>query len=471
MSPSLTPPLPPTPLGFRGGTLGALLPLLLVVGGVSALGLAGAPDERGFWPVLLTALGLGTALAVRPGAYAEQVLRGMSQPIVALLILAWMLAGVLATTLTAGGFVDALVAATRALGLGGGTFCAAAFLLTAAVSTATGTSLGTLILCVPVLYPAGVLQAADPTILAGALLGGATFGDNVSPVSDTTIASATSQSAEIGPVVRSRLKYALPAAALALLGAGLLGSAPSPMTDSAPPDGTVSLAPLALGLGPATAFVLLLRRSALVPALLAAAAVAIAVGLLLGLLTPGALLQVDRDAYAATGILRDGMERAVGLSVFTLLLMGLVQGFLASGTLDRWLAGWVDSAGGVVREEARLVGATSAAVLLTTHSVVALLAVGPLGQAMAGQVPPERRANLMDLTVCVWPFLLPVYIPTLLAASLTGSASGDVPGVSALHVGMANLHSWGLLLMLVLAVAAGYGRERPGIGGMEPGIP
>ena len=64
----------------------------------------------------------------------------------------------------------------------------------------------------PLIYPAGVGSGVQPAVLVGAILGGATFGDNISPVSDTTIASATTQDADLGGVVRSRMRYALPAA-------------------------------------------------------------------------------------------------------------------------------------------------------------------------------------------------------------------------------------------------------------------
>ena len=49
-------------LSFRGGTIGALAPFALFLIGVAWLGLSGAPDERGFWPVLLAALILGLLL-------------------------------------------------------------------------------------------------------------------------------------------------------------------------------------------------------------------------------------------------------------------------------------------------------------------------------------------------------------------------------------------------------------------------
>lgn len=445
-------------LDFRLGTVGALAPLLVFVAGVAALGLSGAPDERGFWPILLGALGVGFLLARSPSRYAEAVLSGMSRPIVMLMVLAWMLAGVLASALTNGGFVEALVSLSAQFGLEGGSYTAAAFLTAALVSTSTGTSLGTLILCVPLLYPAGVLQGADPTWLIGALLGGATFGDNVSPVSDTTVASATSQGAEMGAVVRSRLRYALPAAAVALGLAWALGSGGAAASPAGGEAG--GLGALWLGLGPVTAVVLLLRRTHLVPALLAGAFIAFAVGTVLGLFGVGDLLRIDAEAFGARGLILSGMERGVGISVFTILLMGLVGGFQGTGLLDRWIDRLSTRIDSPRAAEARIVGATSLAVLLTTHSVVALLAVGELGNKLgsAAGVPATRRANLMDLTVCTYPFLLPFFIPTILASSLTVGGGPGVPSVPALAAGFANIHSWALLAMTLFAVTSGYGR-------------
>ncbi|MGH9464410.1 MAG: Na+/H+ antiporter NhaC family protein, partial [Thermoanaerobaculia bacterium] len=214
---------PGSRLEFRGGTAGALAPFVLFLAGVAWLALAGAPDERGFWPVLLAALALGLFLARDRERWAEAAIAGMSQPIVAIMVMAWVLAGVLAALLNASGLVEALVWAARAAGVGGSAWAAAAFLVACLVSTATGTSLGTLILCAPLLYPAGGPLGADPRLLAGAILAGATFGDSISPVSDTTIASATTQGATIASAVRSRMKYALPAGAAALAGYALLG--------------------------------------------------------------------------------------------------------------------------------------------------------------------------------------------------------------------------------------------------------
>ena len=151
----------------------------------------------------------------------------MAQPVVLLMITAWLLAGALSSVLASSGFVDALVWCARALDVRGGAYVAAAFLACAVVSTSTGTSFGTILICGPLLYPAAAGAGVHPGALLGAILGGATFGDSISPVSDTTIASAGTQGADIGGTVRARLKYVLPAGAVALVVALAIGGAAS----------------------------------------------------------------------------------------------------------------------------------------------------------------------------------------------------------------------------------------------------
>lgn len=463
-------------LRFRGGYVGALAPFVLFLAGVAWLAWSGAPDERGFWPLLVAAIGLGLALARDRRGYAEALTRGMSQPLVGLMILAWLLAGLMAQILNAGGFVESVIWLTREVGVAGGGFVVISFLMCCLVSTATGTSLGTLVLCAPLLYPAGVAVGAVPEVLMGAILGGATFGDNISPVSDTTIASAGTQGAAIGDVVRTRLRYALPAAAVALVAYGLLGAGESTM----PPQGGAGAGPSALPLllAPATALILLLTGRHLVHGLLAGAGVGLTVALAAGLLTPAQLLHVEPGHFRAEGVLLSGLERGVGVSVFTLLLMALIGGLEASGFLASLLDRMEAHSRSAAAAEWRIFGAISAAALITTHSVVALLAVGPLARRTGERVglTPVRRANLLDVTVCTYPFLLPYCIPTVLAASLTiGEATaGDgavvAPALSPWTVGLHNVHSWALLAMVVVAIATGYGRaaDRAAVGGERP---
>ncbi len=449
----------PQYLQFRGGWMGALAPFALFLAGVTWLGLSGAPDERGFWPILLAALTLAMFLVRDRQAWAGVVLRGMSQPIVMLMIMAWMLAGVLASFMNASGFVESLVWAGERIGLTGGGYVAISFLICCLVSTATGTSLGTIILCAPLLYPAAAALGADPVILMGAVLGGATFGDNISPVSDTTIASATTQGADIGGVVRSRLRYALPAAAVALVLYVYFGG--SGETVSGSTLGVGGPAGLPMLAAPLLVVVLLMGRIHLLEGLLTGIVAAAVLGLILGVIEPAQILYLDVESFTARGLIIDGMERGIGVSVFTLLLMGLVAGLEASGILARLVdatSGRAKSARGV---EIWMFVTASAAVLLTTHSVVALLAVGGFAQRAGLQfgIGSYRRANILDMTVCTYPFILGYCIPTVLAASMTTSgAAVGLPHLSPLQIGLVNFHSWALLGMTLIAIATGYGR-------------
>ena len=447
-------------LKFRGGVLGTLAPFVLFLAGVAWLGLSGAPDERGFWPVLTAALALAMLLAVDRTEWADTVVRGMSRPIVLLMILAWLLAGVLASLINASGFVDALVWAAQAGGVRGGGFAIASFLICCLVSTATGTSLGTMILCAPLLYPAAAGLGADPVILMGAIIGGATFGDNISPVSDTTIASASTQGADIGGVVRSRIKYAVPAALLAVVAYGLLGGTDG--TQVAEEASTGSLTALAMGIAPAVVVALLIARRPLLEGLLTGILVATGVGLALGLIRVDQLIFINVEKFSAQGLIIDGMERGIGISIFTILLSGLVAGIEASGILGRIVDGTSKRITSARGAETWMFSTVSAAVLLTTHSVVALLTVGSYAKRIGERFGLDRyrRANILDLTVCIYPFIVPYCIPTVLASSTTSSGlAAGLPHLAPLQIGLVNFHSWALLLVTVLAIATGYGRS------------
>jgi len=448
------------PLRFYGGAVSVFAPFVLFLTGVAWLGFHQAPDERGFWPVLLAALSLGMLLARDRVRFSEEVIHGMSKPLVIIMILAWLLAGVLGKVMQATGFVEATAWLASEAGVRGGAYVIAAFVICSIVSTATGTSLGTLLVCGPLLYPAGGALGASPTILAGAILGGSTFGDNISPISDTTIASALTQDADIAGVVKSRLRYALLAGTLALIAYGALGT-----TDAgAAARPGVAGEPMGLFMlaVPVLVVSLLLRGRHLLEGLIFGILSAIAIGLVFRLIEPGALLYIDAERYAARGLLVEGMERGIGASIFTLLLMGLVAPLEASGMLDRIVA----LAGNRVHSkrgaEASIVGVTTAAALITTHSTVALLTAGDFTRR-AGErfgIGKYRRANLMDITVCGLPFILPYMIPTILAAGTTTAGEGfGMPRLSAFDVGLVNFHSWALLAVLTFAVVTGFGRD------------
>ena len=454
----------PAPLTFYGGIAGALAPFAAFLGGVAVLAFAKSPDEKGFWPILLGALILGLLLARDRARYCEAMLDGMSQRVVMVMLCAWLFAGVLGTILAASGFVGALAWLARAAHLTGGGYVAAAFLACALVSTATGTSFGTILLAGPLLFPAGGPAGADPAVLMGAILGGATFGDSISPVSDTTIASSGSQDADIGGTVRSRLRYVLPAGLVALVVSALTGTRADVIALQGVAAATsLDARPVALVMlgAPALVILMLLRQRHLIEALLLGIALSVVLGLSLRLLTPYAMLHLAPGTFGATGLVVDGMQRALGVSVFTLLLVALVGTLQATDVLERLVAAAANRATGAQTGEWWIVGVVSAAVLITTHSVVAILAVGAFARQTGERfgLSRYRRANLLDLTVCTWPFLLPWFLPTILAASASGGAGNyGMPVQSPWSIGMHNSYAWALVGMVVVSVVTGYGR-------------
>lgn len=429
-----------------------MAPFVVFILGVSWLGLAGAPDETGFGPILLIALGVGTLLATDRERYANAVIEGMSHRVVMLLVLAWLLAGVLGALLRGSGVVEALLWSADEMGVRGGGYVVATFAVCAVFSTVTGTSLGTILVCAPLLYPGAGDLGADAAFTLGAILAGATFGDNISPISDTTIASATTQGADLGGVVRSRMRYALPAAVVSVVVFALFGGSGDGVASAGPSlDGSPDA--LVMMVVPIVVLLLLLRRHHLVVGLFAGIALAAATGLLTSRFALSELLRIDADNFVASGLLLDGMRRAYGVSIFTILLMGLVGGLQASGLLDRVVEGIGRRATSARNAEWWIFGSVSLATLLTTHSAVAILTVGPLTRSVgeSAGVGPYRRANILDVAVCTYPFLLPFFIPTILVASMTTGVTG-MPRLGPLDAGLHNVHSWALLAVLLASI-------------------
>jgi Na+/H+ antiporter NhaC len=203
---------------FYGGRWMSALPLaIFVVWAVFQSGVLQIGDTTGLVVGMLVALIVGMLFAKGDWKqYANTIFEGMTQPVAATAIVAWLWAGMFADTLQVGGFVDGLIWAATALNIGADLFPAAAFILAGLLATGIGTGYGTVVAFTTLFFPAGVLLGASPVLTFGAILSGAVFGDNLAPVSDTTIVSAVTQNSDIGGVVSSRFKYAIVAAAIAL---------------------------------------------------------------------------------------------------------------------------------------------------------------------------------------------------------------------------------------------------------------
>ncbi|MEM8892609.1 MAG: Na+/H+ antiporter NhaC family protein, partial [Bacteroidota bacterium] len=331
------------------------------------------------------------------------------------------------------------------------------------VSLSTGSSFATILICGPLLYPSGGILGAHLPSLAGAILAGATFGDFIAPISDTTIASSLSQGADIGKVVKSRIKYMVPVFIFACLSFYI--SADSGFTAVKGLEAKLSGVPNALPmlLVPALIIYLFLKGKHLLEGLLLGLLFGVVLALLLGLLQMDQVFSLDLENFGSKSFVIDGINRAVGISFFTILLMGMVATLKASGLLDK-LVKFAASKSTSAGDGERWIAATSAAsVLLTTHSIVAILMLAEFSKESGEKlgIGSVRRANILSIVVCVFPFLLPYFIPVILMAntSMSGQDFG-IPSVNALETGLHNFLAWGLLAMVLFLVIFGWGRKK-----------
>ena len=122
----------------------------------------------------------------------EVYARGMGEPNIMIMCLIFILAGAFATIAKGSGAVDAAVTIAQSL-VPAKLMVAGVFLVSCLISLAIGTSCGTIAAVTPIaLGFAGPLQLS-PALLMGAVVGGAMFGDNLSMISDTTIAATRTQ--------------------------------------------------------------------------------------------------------------------------------------------------------------------------------------------------------------------------------------------------------------------------------------
>lgn len=391
----------------------ALTPLLLFLALFFGAGLyyTAQGEAMGFYqlraPVaILPALALGVWLARRRGVPAQQtLLQGMGDGNVMLMCLIFLLAGAFATVSKAIGAVDAVVA----LGLGAlpaGLILPGLFVVAAFVSLSIGTSMGTLAAVVPIAL--GVADAAglDRVLVTSAVLGGAMFGDNLSIISDTTIAATRSQGAEMRDKFRENFRIALPAAIATIVLLATLG-------DAAPVEGPDAASPW-----------LVLPYVVVLGLALAGLDVVLVLGI--GLVVSGVfgfVLAQEYDVVSFAGDIYLGFESMVEITLLSILIGGLAALIRATGGLA-WLAQVIAkfARGHTGRRSGELSIAALAAGsdALTANNTVAILVTGSLAKDIAQRhdISPRRAASVLDIFACVVQGVLPYGAQILLAASL-----------------------------------------------------
>lgn len=455
-------PLPAERVGMVGGPLTALVPALVLVSVLVWLSLEERASISGFWVGGWAALAVGLILTTNRHAFADSVIRGLSDKTGAVIVTAFIFAGVFGALLAGGGLVDGLLWLGLETGLQGALFTVLAFVLACLFAAGTGTSVGTVVAMVPVLYPTGIFLGADPAMLAVAILAGGAFGDNIAPVSDTTISSAYTQRAEMGDVVRSRLPLSLSAAAVALVVFGIFGGGGEvtgrQVEAEATPVGLVMVIPFAL------VIFLAMRRQHIIASLTWGSLATIALGFVTGLMRPGEVFSIPAERGESTGLIENGIAGVTGAVILVLFILALAQLLADSGLMGRILAKLErQAAKGVRSAELTIVGVSLLFSIPLGANAPAILLVGPtlarpLG--MSHNLAPARTANLLDCSVCTVFYMLPWhnavivwYATVLVAADEFGL---PIPSIAAAFL---NPYAWALLVVLLISVITGWNRR------------
>ena len=356
-------------------------------------------------------LAIGVALLIGRDTINHQVetlVAGMGDPTIVLMALIYLLAGAFATLTGALGGVDAAVQLGLAL-LPEQLVLPGLFVIAALLATAMGTSMGTIGAVAPIAVGmASATQLSLPLVL-GAVIGGAMFGDNLSIISDTTIAATRSQGVSMRDKFRVNLRIALPAALVTVVVLALLGS------DAQGQPGSLANAYLALPY--------------LVVLVAALAGVNVVVVLLGGMLLSAlmALTLADLGPAAIAGEIYKGFSSMQEILLLSLLIGGLSALMRRQGGLA-WIMAkilWLAShsrLGANRTGELAISLLVALANLFVANNTVAIVLTGPVARRLAESegVEARRSASMLDIFACVVQGMIPHGAQILLAASLGG---------------------------------------------------
>ncbi|MEZ8720277.1 Na+/H+ antiporter NhaC family protein [Vibrio pomeroyi] len=368
----------------------------------------------------------------------EQFLGGVGHKDIIAMCMIYLLAGAFAAVAKASGGVDATVN----LGLSAiptSMILPGIFLISAFIATAMGTSMGTIAAVAPVAL--GIADSAGMSIplTAGVVLSGAMFGDNLSIISDTTIAATRSQGCEMRDKFKENIRIALPAALIAIV-IFAFNSTATQVPETGPIEWLKVLPYITI---------LILAVSGMNVFVVLTIGILLAGGVSLGSVENYGLTDYAQDIYAGFGNMQEIfllsmligglselMRRQGGLAFLTNLVSGLIRAFGPSHSKQ---------ANGRA-SELGIAGLVSMVNLCTANNTVAIIVSGSVARQLAEEnnVSPRRSASLLDIFSCVIQGVLPYGAQVLLL--------GSVFNLSPLDIVANSYYCFALAIVAVVAV-------------------
>ena len=347
----------------------------------------------------------------------------------------FVLAGIFAESAKQMGAVDATVQLTLRFVpdafLPAGIFIAACF-----ISMSVGTSVGTIVALTPVVTGLAEQMGCNVAWAVAIVVGGAFFGDNLSFISDTTIAATQSQGCKMRDKFRTNLLVVLPAA-LATLGIYLFADMS---------DGVVAVTESAEWFRALPYVVVIICALSGINVL-----GVLMIGILVVNIIGFAFGSFDVvSTFAAAGA---GMGSMLELILVTLLAGGLMNVVKSGGGFDYLIALLTRRIGGRRTAEASIVTLTALTNLCTANNTIAILTAGPIARDIAGRfgISPRRSASLMDTASCFVQGVIPYGAQLLMASGLAA--------VSPLEIIPHLYYPIGIGIMLILAIVIQFPRK------------
>ncbi len=343
--------------------------------------------------------GISRSLHERVGVFSE----GAADKNILYMIWIFILAGIFAASAKAMGAVDATVHFTLrfipAEFLPAGIFVAACF-----VSLSIGTSVGTIVALTPVVTGLAQQMGADTAQMVAIVVGGAFFGDNLSFISDTTIAATMSQGCKMKDKFRTNLLLVLPAAILSLalyLFLGLSGAE------------SVAVASVAEWYK-AIPYLLVLVCAIAGMDVLVVLVLGIVATIIIGIAC-GSLTGVSFCEAASGGVLSMGE-----LIIITLMAGGLMNMVKQSGGFEFITRAITRRVSGKRGAESAIAGLTLLTDICTANNTIAIITVGPIARELSERygISARKSASLMDTASCFAQGVLPYGAQLLMASGL-----------------------------------------------------
>lgn len=328
---------------------------------------------------------------------------GAANKNIMLMLWIFILAGAFAQSAKAMGAIDATVNLTLLL-LPDNLLLAGIFLASCFISLSIGTSVGTIVALTPV--AAGIAMKTDVSLpfMTALVIGGAFFGDNLSFISDTTIAATRTQGCVMRDKLRVNFLIAVPAALLVFIYYIIYGTQVESASEIH-----------AIEWGKVIPYLIVLGT--------AIAGMNVTLVLLLGVLSTGIIgcIYGSFDLFGWFASMGEGITGMGELIIITLMAGGMLELIRFNGGVDYILHHLTSHVSNKRGAELSIAALVSLANFCTANNTIAIITVGPLANNIAEQFRVDKRksASILDTFSCVVQGLIPYGAQMLIAAELT----------------------------------------------------